>query len=134
MSGLLLDTHAFFWWCTEDIRLPKQVDRVIRGTDQPVYVSAVVPLELSLKQRLGKISLPPEIAESPGRGIADTVQEADFQELAITFRHAEQVKSIPLHHRDPFDHLLIAQAQVEGLTIVSIDEAFDRYDVPVLWA
>ena len=134
MTGLLLDTHAFFWWCTEDSRLPESVHAAIRDTKAPVFVSAVVPLELAIKQRLGKLTLPPEIAADTDSGIAATVEQASFQQLAISFRHAERVKSIPLLHRDPFDHLLIAQAQVEDLTIVTVDEAFRLYDVPVLWA
>ena len=134
MSGLLLDTHAFFWWCTEDPLLPESVRRVIRETDDPVYVSAVTPLEIAIKHRLGKLTLPPEIAADADAGIARTVEAASFKPLSIAFAHAEKVKSIPLHHRDPFDHLLIAQAVIETLTLVTRDRAFDLYDVPTLWA
>ena len=133
MSGLLLDTHVFFWWCTDDQRLTSGIRRVIQETSQAVYVSAVTAWEIALKQRLGKVSLPPDVAADPANGIARTLEAARFKPLAVSFGHAERVKTIPLHHRDPFDHLLIAQAQVEGLTVVSNDPAFGLYHVPTLW-
>lgn len=97
-------------------------------------MSTVSAWELVLKQRLGKIQLPPELSKNPGKGIARAVAASEFLPLPIGFEHAEHVLGIPLHHGDPFDHMLIAQAQIEDLTLITHDKAMGRYDVPLLWA
>lgn len=119
---LLLDTHTLIWW-DAGRRLPRSVVTAIQGADD-VFVSAASAWEVAIKAALGKIS--------SRRNVAQAVDQSGFTELPITFRHAERVRSLAPHHRDPFDRLLIAQAQVEQLMIVSRDPLFALYDVSLL--
>lgn len=120
---LLLDTHALVWW--DNGELPARVVKRIRGADQ-VYVSAATAWEIAIKAALGKIAVRGEVSEA--------IADYGFTELPVQVNHAEAVRQLPPHHRDPFDRLLIAQARVEGLTLVSRDPAFRLYDTPVVWA
>lgn len=121
---LLLDTHAVLWWQSEDRRLPKPARRAIAGADI-VWVSAASGWEIAIKAALGRVRLdePFEV----------TVASDDFTELPVTLAHAARLAGLPSHHADPFDRLLVAQALVEGATLVSKDEALGAYGVPVLW-
>ena len=119
---LLFDTHALLWW--DAGRLPARVVRRVRAADT-VVVSAVTAWEIAIKAALGKIVV---------RGtVADVISDYGFDELPITISHAEAVRTLPLHHRDPFDRLLIAQAAAEGLTLLSADKALSAYGVPLVW-
>jgi PIN domain nuclease of toxin-antitoxin system len=119
---LLLDTHALIWWDAD--RLPKGLTGVIKAADE-VYVSAVTAWEIAIKSGLGKIAV---------RGtVADAIADYGFSSLPITIEHADAVRSLPRHHKDPFDRLLIAQAQIEQLTVVTHDPAFRDYAVQVRW-
>ena len=120
---LLLDSHVFLWWQANDPRLTKAFKNVVRSANE-VYVSAVTAWELGLKASLGKLRLP--------ASVEDGVTESGFWELPITFAHARVAVALPHHHRDPFDRMLIAQALVENLTLVTHDAAIQRYEVPVL--
>ena len=117
----LLDSHALLWWVS-GARFDRRARRLIEHA--PVMVSAVTPWELGIKHAAGKLRFE--------RPIREEVELADFTPLAITFEHAERAARLPLHHRDLFDRMLIAQAQLERLTIVTRDEMFDAYDVDVL--
>ncbi len=119
---LLLDTHALIWWDTGE--LARAVVRRIERADV-VYVSAVVAWEIAIKSTLKKI-----IAKSP---VEDVLRDYGFIELPVLIRHADAVKVLPPHHRDPFDRLLVAQAIVEDLVIVSSDPMLCQYKVPVVW-
>ena len=121
---LLLDTHAILWWVRDDRRLGREARRAIAGADT-VWVSTVSGWELSLK--IGKGQL--RIAES----LRVTMVADRFTELPLTLRHTEELERLPVHHRDPHDRLLIAQARVESATIVTHDRAFEAYGVPVIW-
>jgi PIN domain nuclease of toxin-antitoxin system len=119
---LLLDTHAFIWW--DENRLPGDVTRLIKEADD-VYVSAVTAWEIAIKSALGKIAV---------RGtVAEAVDDYGFSPLPITIEHADAVRLLPAHHKDPFDRLLVAQAQIEGLTVVTHDAALGDYGIPVRW-
>lgn len=96
----------------------------IADPDSLVFVSAVSVWEARIKQAIGKLELPPDFA--------DVLSEQAFVELPVTTPHAHAVADLPMHHRDPFDRMLIAQAVVEALTIVTCDDAFDAYQVDVL--
>jgi len=122
---LLLDTHIFLWWKVDAPRLGATAREAIAQADL-VLVSAASAWEAAIKVQLGKL----ELAESFTRG----VEESGFEKLLIGFEHAEEVLRLPHHHRDPFDRMLIAQARVERLTLVSADRALAPYDVPILWA
>ena len=122
-TSLLLDTHVFLWWQAGDPRLGDGVKE--RLADAPlVFVSAASAWEAAIKVGLGRLRLP--------RTVEEGVQEAGFSKLPVTFAHAGRVASLPRHHADPFDRLLIAQAQQEGLTLVTHDTAFRQYDVELL--
>ena len=121
---LLLDTHVVLWWRTDSARLNGAVRRAI-GTAEVAWVSAASGWEVAIKQSLGKLRLDDSFAAM--------VADSDFQELPVTLAHAEELPALPPHHTDPFDRMLIAQARVEGATVVTHDRQFDGYDVPILW-
>jgi len=119
---LLLDTHVLIWW-DEGARLRRTARDAIRDADQ-VYVSAVTGWEITIKTALGRLR--------PTRTVAEAVGDSGFEELPLRLRHAEALAGLPLHHRDPFDRMLVAQALADGLTVVTRDASFQRYDVAVL--
>ena len=94
-----------------------------------VAVSAASAWEIATKHRLGKLAAPGPLLDS----LLDYLADQDFVELAITIRHAQRAGTLPGDHRDPFDRMLIAQAQLEGLAVASSDEVFDRYGIRRLW-
>jgi len=120
---LLLDTHTFVWW--DNARLPTSVTKRIQRAEE-VLVSAVVAWEIAIKSSIGKMT---------AKGlVADAISDYGFTPLPIQLSHADAVRSLPALHRDPFDRMLIAQALVEDLVIVSADQALSVYKVPVVWA
>lgn len=123
---LLLDTHALLWALSSPRRLPARVARVVRDPENDVYASAVGTWEIAIKAALGKINAD---ADAMARGL----READFEELPITIAHTVRLRTLPAHHRDPFDRLLVAQAIEEHLTIVTHDPVIARYPATILW-
>ncbi len=121
--NLLLDTHVFVWWRTKLRPISAAGSGAITEADN-VYVSMASAWELAIKAALGKMTLDGDLEE----GIA----LSDFQPLSIAFAHLRHLRVLPRHHGDPFDRLLIAQAQVERLTVVTADPQFQRYDVPII--
>lgn len=121
---LLLDTHALLWWLADDKRLPASTRETIREPGSMVYVSAGTVWEIAIKRGLGKLDIPDDWHTATFR---------DFAELPITAEHARLAGELPMHHRDPFDRLLVAQALAEGLTLVIGDSAFGAYGVQVTW-
>jgi PIN domain nuclease of toxin-antitoxin system len=122
---LLLDTHAFLWWLNDDSKLLAEARAAISDDAATVYVSAATIWELSIKARLGKLDL----------GDTDPVGEIaanDFLELPISARHALAAGELPRHHDDPFDRMLIAQAQSEDLVLVTHDSKIEPYGVAML--
>jgi PIN domain nuclease of toxin-antitoxin system len=109
----------------EPERIGKKARAAIGGGKEKVIISAVVIWEVAIKRRLGKLDAPADLL--------DRLEQADVDLLPITARHADRVGTLPLHHQDPFDRLLIAQAETEGLTLVSADNTVRRYPVDVLW-
>lgn len=120
---LLLDTNVLIRWHRDELR-PAAV-RTVQRADL-VVVSAVSAWEIGIKHALGKLDLPDPVA--------DILPAYGFLELAATSRHGDLLRTLPPHHRDPFDRLLIVQALDEGLTILTSDRAFEPYRVPVVWA
>ena len=121
--ALLLDSNIVVWLDQKRTRLPERVVHQIEDSPS-VYVSAVTAWELSIKESLGGLSL--------ARPVSQFVREYGVTELPVTIRHGEAVRRLPLHHRDPFDRLLIAQAQVEGLVLVTGDKDLAQYGIPIL--
>jgi PIN domain nuclease of toxin-antitoxin system len=127
---LLLDTHALLWWLDGDERLPAEARAAIADGAAPVLVSAASAWEIATKVRIGKLPGAVEVAERLPEILADQA----FAELAISVAHARGAGLLPGIHRDPFDRVLIAQAQIEELTLVSNEQLFDTYGVHRLWA
>lgn len=122
---LLLDTHVLLWWLADDPALSPRTISVV-GSERDVYVSAASAWEVAIKQALGKLEAPDDLAGA--------VAACAFRELPVGFEHAALAGALPRHHDDPFDRMLVAQARLEGLTIVTGDTRFARYGVPVLAA
>jgi PIN domain nuclease of toxin-antitoxin system len=121
---LLLDTNAFLWWVVDSPRLSKSARDAISGED--VLVSSATGFEIATKRKSGKLRFDDDIVLQVTRN--------GFRPLDVTIEHAVAAGELPLHHRDPFDRILIAQAQLEQLIVVTSDPMFDRYEVPVLSA
>ena len=122
--SLLLDTHVFLWWRGDRPRLSKRAQAAIANT-AGVFVSLVSAWEISIKVAAGKLG-----AIGP---IEAGIEESNFEKLPITFQHAERIASLPPHHGDPFDRMLIVQAMTEKLTVVTHDRRFEAYGIPILW-
>ena len=132
--GLLLDTHTFLWLGARNARIPADVRRRIERRTDEVFLSVVVVFEACIKSALGKLALPPAIVANPAEGFARVAQETGMTVLPIQLAHAARTRDLPLHHRDPFDRLLIGQALEEDLTVVTHDRAFGRYDgLDIFW-
>ncbi len=126
---LLLDTHALIWWLAGDDALSVKAREAIGDMDNSVAVSAASAMEISTKFRLGKLPQAALLA----RDFAAIVAAQDFVELPITFRHAGLAGDMNIAHKDPFDRLLIAQAQIEDMSLVSNEALFDSFAVRRLW-
>jgi PIN domain nuclease of toxin-antitoxin system len=126
---LLLDTHAVLWWFQGNLRLPPRVRAEIDRSATDVFVSAVSAYEVALKHRLGKLPGGAALARNFERMVAGE----QFEPLPLTSQHALTAGGLPIAHRDPFDRMLIAQAIVEELTLVSNEQVFDAAGVQRLW-
>jgi PIN domain nuclease of toxin-antitoxin system len=122
---LLLDTHALLWWLDDNKALSAKARKVIRDGRNAVFVSAATAWEISIKQALGKLQAPDDLE--------DALIANRFHPLLITISHAITAGRLPRHHDDPFDRMLVAQAQTERLTLVTHDPQISSYDVSILW-
>jgi PIN domain nuclease of toxin-antitoxin system len=118
----LLDTHALLWWLADDGQLGRQARELVEDPGNDVLVSMVSLWEIAVKTRIGKLQA--DIKE-----ITDAVQQEGFKLLGIGMPHLLALAGLPMHHRDPFDHLLIAQAITEDATFISEDRNTARYAV-----
>ncbi|MDQ3408460.1 MAG: type II toxin-antitoxin system VapC family toxin [Actinomycetota bacterium] len=125
MAAVLLDTQALLLWTTEAGDLSGRALRLLDDRRTRAVISSASIWEMAIKQRRGKLRLP--------EAYFDALFSSDVQILAITERHALAAGRLPLHHADPFDRMLIAQAQAEGIPLVGSDAAFADYDVEVVW-
>ena len=125
--NLLLDTHAFLWAVSDVPRLSNQARTVLQDGNNLVFVSAATAWEISIKKAIGKLKV-------PAGSYLNELKVHRFIPLDITTEHALAVEQLPLHHNDPFDRLLIAQAQVERLTLVTRDSRIGQYTVQTLAA
>ncbi len=126
---LLLDTHALLWWLIGDPRLSVAARVAISDAAALVYVSAASAWEIATKIRLGKLDDPHGVTDS----LATHLAIQGFLELPITVEHGRRAGRLPGPHKDPFDRMLIAQAQAEGLALISNETPFDSYGVVRIW-
>jgi PIN domain nuclease of toxin-antitoxin system len=121
---LLLDTHVVLWWQRDDRRLKNEARRAIATADI-VWVSAVSGWEVAIKTALGRIRL--------AEPFSILMRVDDFTELPVTVQHTERFGVLPVHHADPFDRMIVAQALVERATVVTHDRSFEPYGAQVIW-
>ena len=127
---LLLDTHCFLWWFVDDPRLGDRARELVGGGDNDVFVSAASSWEIAIKASLGKLTLP----EPPDVYVPSRLAAQEMRGLPIEHIHALRVASLPAHHQDPFDRLIVAQAQIEKMPILTADPKIAAYEVDAVWA
>ena len=126
---LLLDTHAFLWWIFDDPGLSSTARDLIAGPSTEILFSVVSAWEIAIKARTGRLDLPPDVPVF----VHDQIRRNRFTVLPVALRHALHVHALPVHHRDPFDRLLVAQSQVEAVPLLSTDTQIAAYDVTLRW-
>jgi len=124
--NLLLDTHVVLWWLDDSPMLSEKTKTLIADPQNIVFISVAVIWEISIKQALGKLEIPDDFRR--------VLERQHFDFLDITPDHAYAVAALPPHHRDPFDRMLIAQAKVEGMHLLSHDRRMLLYDISVIEA
>jgi PIN domain nuclease of toxin-antitoxin system len=125
---ILLDTHIWLWALTDAALLPNLLLARLRSSRDSFHISAASAWEIAIKASLGRLRLP---ADAP-TFLRGAMRDMPVTELPVSIAHAARVAELPLHHRDPFDRIMIAQAQIEGLAIMTVDPAFRAYRVTVL--
>jgi PIN domain nuclease of toxin-antitoxin system len=125
----MIDTHAFLWWDLDDTRLSDRAAEVIADGSNEVVVSVGSIWEVAIKATKGRLDLPADL----GGYVADRVRRYRWTVLPIDSRHAIRAATLPRIHEDPFDRILIAQAQVESMAIITTDAAITRYEVETIW-
>ena len=125
----LLDTHTFLWWITDDPKLSLRVRGIISDGENEIFISAVTGWEIAIKSQIGRLKLPDE----PQRFILEQLKINGMKSLPIEMRHALHTSTLPTYHQDPFDRILIAQAQMEDLPVLSADQEIGKYEVTIIW-
>lgn len=125
----LLDTHAFLWWIVDDPQLSARARKRIGSGDNAIHLSAASAWELAIKARLGRLT----VHEPLEAFVARQLSLNGFAALPVQVSHALRVQRLPDHHRDPFDRLLVAQAQLEDMPLITADRQIRRYEVDVIW-
>ncbi len=125
----LLDTHTFLWAINDPSKLSDRVRDMCMASSNELYLSAASAWEIAIKAKLGKLRLP----DNPERYIPRQLATAQINVLPVQLAHALRTYHLPEHHRDPFDRLIVAQAQLEGIPILSADPQLSRYAVTVIW-
>lgn len=128
-EGYLLDTHSLLWATYAPERLPAPVKQALAKRDLPIFASAISGFEIAQKHRLGRL----DFAEAHALDFVSEIAKDDFVPLSLTPDHARLAGALKIPHRDPFDRMLIAQAQIEQLTLVSNETLFDQFGVIRFW-
>lgn len=126
---VILDSHALLWWVQDDPQLSRKARAAIASFTTEVYVSAASAWEIATKVRIGKLPG----AESFAADFSARLQRLSFRELPVTVEHGQRAGLLPGAHKDPFDRMLIAQAQAEDMPIISNEAIFDKYLVRRIW-
>ena len=122
----LVDTHIFIWWMKQDKRIKKEIKSILQDPQNYIYLSIATVWEIVIKKKIGKLKVPHDWKV--------TLKESNFLLLPISLEHVYKLENLPLHHRDPFDRMLVAQAQVENAALITGDEKLWNYDVALLKA
>jgi PIN domain nuclease of toxin-antitoxin system len=122
---VLLDTHALIWSLEDSPQLSATARAIVEDAGNVILASAASAWEITIKRAIGKLAAPDDVEM--------VVDAVGFTKRSITFADAQRLATLPLHHRDPFDRILIAQASIDGVPIVSKDPIFTHYSVPVIW-
>jgi|KBSMisStandDraft_5_1062788.scaffolds.fasta_scaffold06879_8 PIN domain nuclease of toxin-antitoxin system len=125
----LLDTMVWLWSVGPSRTIGAAGLEIIASSEQDIYLSAASSWEIAIKTRLGKFQLP----EPPGQYVRKRLVEQGIRSLPINLNHSLLVYDLPSHHADPFDRMIIAQAMVEGMTVLTSDRAFEKYPIDVVW-
>lgn len=125
----LLDTHVFLWWISDHAGLSIAARTIIQNPSNIIYLSAASCWEIAIKIGIGRLELP----DDPAKFIPEQLAVNHFSGLPIHLSHAFEVQSLPKLHKDPFDRMLVAQARIEALTVLTGDPMITRYDVPSIW-
>lgn len=123
-NRFLLDTHIFIWWMKQEGKLKKEIAAVLKNPENQIFLSVASVLEIVIKKKIGKLKVPQDWKED--------LRDSSFLLLPISFENAFQLESLPLFHHDPFDRMLIVQAQSEGATLITGDTKIWKYDVTLL--
>jgi PIN domain nuclease of toxin-antitoxin system len=124
----LIDTHILLWWLFNDPKLNAECRDIIRNLDCRILVSSISAWEIATKYRIGKLPEAKQIVE----GYSQILRQAKFIELPITSAHALRAGSLPILHRDPFDRMIMAQAEIESVPVITYDEAFQTGLIQVI--
>ena len=126
--NLLLDTHIFLWLSSAPKKIPSSIYKACEDTQNKLYLSLVSPWEVQIKQQLGKLRLHCNLSDL----VETQIEQNGLTILPVKLTHIYAIGDLPYHHKDPFDRLLIAQAKVESLTLVTVDEQIGQYDISTL--
>ncbi|MGB1286509.1 MAG: type II toxin-antitoxin system VapC family toxin [Aggregatilineales bacterium] len=125
----LLDTHTFLWFLEDDVSLSDTAKTMIEAPDNDIYLSIASVWEIAIKVSLNKLQFPSPFKETIDRSLFDN----QITLLNITTTHTDKLITLPFHHRDPFDRLIIVQSQIEALPVIGKDTIFDKYDIERYW-
>lgn len=126
---ILLDTHCWLWWVAQPEKLREEARRLIADRENTILLSAASSWEIAIKYAIGKLPLP----EPPSRFVPPRLARDAMSSLPVEHVHALHVASLPHHHQDPFDRLIIAQAQLERIPVMTVDPQFRPYEVEIIW-
>lgn len=120
----LLDTQIFIWWMEDQKRLKENIKSVLTDSTNTIFLSVTSVWEMVIKLKIGKLKLP--------KNWKQTIRNGRFEILPVNLEHTLALEELPLHHKDPFDRMLIAQANVEGCTFITVDQKIQKYKIPVV--
>jgi len=129
VTAYLADTHALLWWVFDDKRLSKRARALMADRGHTILVSSASAWEIATKWRLGKLPKAAVFVQD----IPGWIAKAGFDELPVSIAHGQRAGTWPQEHRDPFDRMLAAQSSIEGVAIISSDDAFEEFGVPMVW-
>jgi len=127
--NILLDTHTLLWYLEDSKQLSSKAAEILEDPNNTLWLSIASLWEISIKLGLGKLSLTNSFSE-----LEEVLKQLKIEVLPITFSDTKRYLNLPLHHRDPFDRILVAQAMNHSLVLVSCDVAFDAYDIQRVWS